>query len=194
MTYTPVVWQNLVTPVDQVHLNQMDNGIVALDTGKVDKDGVVAAASGIVQNKLAAGEATNFQLLGSGQLSWGPGGVGGALDVTLRRVAASDLKAFASYFRTSGDIIARDGLAGQGWVTSSIGGGPGRPPQSHGGRGGLLRCCPRHQPLPRVCWQPQDRRHLHRHRTGHPRFAWLGDQTLHQAATRLANARRREPR
>src|SRR4030095_5673589 len=123
MTYTPVVWQNLVTPVDQVHLNQMDNGIVALDTGKVDKDGVVAAASGIVQNKLAAGEATNFQLLGSGQLSWGPGGVGGALDVTLRRVAASDLKAFASYFRTSGDIIARDGLAGQVWLTSSIGGG-----------------------------------------------------------------------
>src|SRR4030095_13324697 len=112
MTYTPVVWQNLVTPVDQVHLNQMDNGVVALDTGKVDKDGVVAAA-----------EATNFQLLGSGQLSWGPGGVGGALDVTLRRVAASDLKAFASYFRTSGDIIARDGLAGQVWLTSSIGGG-----------------------------------------------------------------------
>jgi hypothetical protein len=62
----------------------------ALDL-KVDKDAVTAAATRVVANMLAAGDAQPaWRVLGSGQMEWGAGGAT-APDVTLSRGAAGTL-------------------------------------------------------------------------------------------------------
>jgi hypothetical protein len=93
-------------------------------SGKVDKDSVVAAATRIVQSKLAAGDANPvIQILGSGRIDWGPGG-GSTFDVALFRAAMAVLRASgqleaAADIKSDLDVVARSGAAGQIALTSN---------------------------------------------------------------------------
>jgi hypothetical protein len=114
MVYTPVTFQDNVTPLNAANLNHLEDGVEALDATmatkadtaavnaaltlkadaatmnaadalKVDKDSVVVAATRIVANKLAGADAQpSFRVLGDGKHEWGQGGAN-ALDTNLYR-------------------------------------------------------------------------------------------------------------
>jgi hypothetical protein len=87
MAYAPTDWVDNATPVDAAHLDNIEQGIVALDTGKVDRDATVTAAARLVASKLVAGDANPaFRVLGDGTMLWGSGGAA-IQDVQLSRRA-----------------------------------------------------------------------------------------------------------
>jgi len=103
-----------LTKIDSTNYNTQWQTISA--GGALPADTVVAAGTRIISNKLVGTDAQpSWQVLGSGQMNFGPGGAG-ATDTTLFRNAASDLKT-GSIFRAGGSIVAMDGTSTQVTLT-----------------------------------------------------------------------------
>lgn len=90
-------------------------------SAKVDRDAVEAAAARLVQVKLLAGDTQPaFKILGNGQLQWGPGGTT-VFDTALYRSGVGILKSDA-FFRSSVELVARDGTSAQTAIGQDSGG------------------------------------------------------------------------
>lgn len=97
--YAPTDWADGITPVDEAHLDKIEQGVAAA----VPRDGSVAAAGVLYQSKLLSADAQPaFRQSGNGKMEWGAGGAS-VPNANLYRSATAMLK-------TDGGLTVRDAL------------------------------------------------------------------------------------
>ena len=135
MAYAPTDWVDNVTPVDEAHMDKIEQGIVSVETlanaaqtaasaagstasAAVPKDGAVVAATRVLTNKLLSGDAQpSFRILGDGKIEWGPGGAT-VPDTNFYRAGVNSLLT-DSDLSTRRSLYAGSGLAAGGWALYS---------------------------------------------------------------------------